>query len=288
MKWYLYLIIIILILSLGIFYKYYSEFNTQINLHFTEDKSDSSLAKTAVTKYFISSNHQKLAYWYFPVKNAKAVLILVHGFSNPGGKTQMIPHVEYLQKAGYTTIVPDLRAFGESEGQKIYLGTQEWRDLVDVYNLVASFPENKNKKIGYLGVSMGASSAIAALGQSQKGDFLIASVPFKSPDSLAEFRLKDNKYLPILWPFMKIAGLVELGQNYSQYSAINNIAKIHVPVLIFQAQKDEFINKQDPQDLYNLANSPKYFWSADSPHDIRYNLPTDFEQHVLSFLAKIH
>lgn len=287
MKWFWTFIIVIFILSLGIFYKYYSEFDKQINLHFTEDKSDSSLTKTAVTKYFISSNHQKLAYWYFPVKNAKAVLILVHGFSNPGGKTQMLPHVEYLQKAGYSTIVPDLRAFGESEGQKTYLGTQEWRDLVDVYNLVKFFPENKDKKVGYLGVSMGAASAITALGQSQKGDFLIASVPFKSPDSLVKFRLKNNKYLPILWPFMKMAGLLELGQNYSQYSAINNIAKIHVPILIFQAQKDEFVNKNDAQDLYNLASSPKDFWSAPSPHDIHYNLPADFEQHVLDFLKKL-
>jgi alpha-beta hydrolase superfamily lysophospholipase len=288
MKWFWTFIIAVLILCLGISYKCYSELRQQLDLHFTEDKSNSPLLKTAVTKYFISSNHQKLAYWYFPVKNAKAVVILVHGFSNPGGKTQMIPHVEYLQKAGYTTIVPDLRSFGESEGQKISLGSQEWHDVVDVYNLVKSFPENKNKKVGYLGVSMGASTVIVAAAQSGLGDFVIASVPFKSFDSLAKFRLKDNKYLPIIMPFMKLASYFELGLNYPKYFPETNIGKIHVPILIFQAQKDEFVNKNDAQDLYNLANSPKYFWSAASPHDIHYNLPSDFELHVLSFLAKIH
>lgn len=287
MKWIIYLFLLILIPSLGIFYRCYSEIKDQLNIHSLADKTDSSLAISAETKYFQSSNNQKLAYWYFPVKNSKAVVILVHGFANPGGKIQMIAHAQYLNKAGYTTILPDLRSFDESEGRKIYLGIREWQDLVDLYNLVESFPENKDQKIGYFGVSMGATASITAISQSQKGDFLIASVPFKSFDSLAKFRAKDSKYLPILGPFIKLAALVELGFDYQKFSAINNIDKVHVPVLIFQATKDEFINKQDPKDLYDLANNPKDFWSADSPHDIYYNFPKDFEQHVLSFLAKI-
>ena len=148
MKWVIYLLILILIPSIGIFYKCHSEVKRQLNIHSIEDKTDSSLAKNAETKYFQSSNNQKLAYWYFPVKNSKAVVILAHGFANPGGKTQMVAHAEYLKKAGYTTIIPDLRSFGYSEGEKIYLGTREWQDLVDTYLLVKSFPENKDKKIG--------------------------------------------------------------------------------------------------------------------------------------------
>jgi alpha-beta hydrolase superfamily lysophospholipase len=287
MKWLIYLLIVILIPSLGIFYKCHSEVKRQLNIHSLADKTDSLLARDADLKYFQSSNNQRLAYWYFPVKNSKAVIILAHGFANPGGKTQMIAHAEYLKKAGFTTILPDLRSFHDSEGEKIYLGTQEWRDLIDVYNLVKLFPENKDKKIGYLGVSMGAAASITAISQSQKGDFLIASVPFKSADSLAEFRYKDNKYFSLLKPFIKLAFVAELGLNYSKYSAINNIANVHVPVLIFQAAKDEFINNQDARDLYDLASSPKDFWQADSPHDIHYNFPADFQQHVLSFLAKI-
>ena len=282
------LIFIILLLSLGVFYKSRLELRRQIYIHSIQDKTDSPLAKNAEVKYFQSSNNQKLAYWYFPVQNPKAVVILAHGFANPGGKSQMIVHAEYLKKAGYTTIIPDLQSFGDSEGQKVYLGVKEWQDLVDIYNLVKSFPENKDKKIGYLGVSMGAASSITALAQSQKGDFLIASVPFKSPDSLIKFRLKDNKFLSIIWPFIKLVEKSEFGNDYLNYSAQSNITKIHVPLLIFQASQDEFINAQDPKDIFLLANSPKELWVADSSHDIHYYYPQDFEQHVLSFLAKIH
>jgi esterase/lipase len=81
--------------------------------------------------------------------------------------------------------------------------------------------------------------------------------------------------------------MVELGVDYSKFSAINNITNVHVPVLIFQAQNDEFINKDDPKVLFDLANNPKEFWSALAPHDIHYNLPKEFEKNVLVFLNKI-
>jgi uncharacterized protein len=286
MKWFLYLLLAILIPSVFVFNKALTEIRRQLDIHSTEDKVNSVMAQSAEVKYFQSSDHQKLAYWYFPVKNAKAVVILAHGFANPGGKSQMIAHALYLKKAGYTTIIPDLRSFGDSEGYHIYLGTKEWQDLVNVYDLVRSFPENKDKKIGYLGVSMGAAASITAVAQSQKGDFVIASVPFKSYDSLAKFRLKDNKYLPLIWPIIKIASIIDLGSDYSQYSAVNNIGDVHVPVLIFRASRDEYVNNQDAKDLFNLANGPKEYWLADSTHDIHANLPQDFEKKVLAFLKK--
>lgn len=279
-------LVFILVPSLGIFYKCLSEIKIQLEIHSVEDKSSSPLASTEV-KYFENSRHQKMAYWYFPVKNSKAVVILAHGFANPGGKVQMLAHTEYLKKAGYTTIIPEFPSFGDSEGHQIYLGTREWQDLVDTYNLVKSFPETKDQKIGYLGVSMGAAASITALSQSQKGDFLIASVPFKSPDSLVEFRAKDYKNSSLLKPFIKLALITELSPGYSQYSAINNIKNVHVPLLIFQAAKDTNVNSSDAKDIYDLANSPKDFWSAPASHDIHYDLSKDFQEHVLSFLAKI-
>lgn len=282
------LFLVILVLSLGLFYKCLSEIKIQLNIHSSPDRLDLDLVKNAPVQYFESSNHQKLAYWYFPVKNSKAVVILVHGFANPGGKAQMAAHIDYLKKAGYTTIIPDLRSFADSEGRKIYLGTREWQDLVDTYNLVKSFPETKDQKIGYLGVSMGATASITALSQSQKGDFLIASVPFKSPYSLAEYRSKDYKYQNLLKPFIKLALLTELGFDYQKYTAQNNISNIRVPMLIFQATKDTHVNNQDAKELFDLATAKKDFWSAPASHDIHYELPTDFQQHVLSFLAKIH
>lgn len=286
MKWFSIILLIVLVPSYVLFNKTLAEVHRQLNIHSTEDKVNSVMAQTAEVKYFKNSDGQKLAYWYFPVKNSKAVVILAHGFSNPGGKSQMIAHALYLKKAGYTTIIPDLRSFGDSEGQKIYLGTKEWQDLVDVYDLVKSFPETKNQKIGYLGVSMGAASSITAVAQSGKGDFVIASVPFKSFDSLAKFRMKDSKYLPILGPFINLAGKMELGNDYQKYSAINNVGNVHVPIIIFKALKDEFVASQDARDIFNEGNGPKDFWAADSTHDIHYNLPKEFEKHVLDFLEK--
>lgn len=283
MKWFLSSFLLIFILSVGFFCKSYFDLYRDLNIHATEITSNSPLLQKAELKYHLGHDGQKIAFYSFPVKKPKAAIILVHGYSNPGGKNQMLDHVDYLNKAGYSAYLLDLRSFGDSDGKKISLGTKEWLDLLSFYDYLRLLPENKNLKIGYLGFSMGASASITALAQSGKGDFLIASVPFSSPESLYSFRLKQNQVFSF---FTKLALRAQLGFNYPQYSAINNISKIRVPLLIFQATKDEYVNQNDAQDLYNLANSPKEFWQADSGHDIHSTLPQDFQQHVLTFLNK--
>jgi len=284
MKWFCYSFLLIFVLSIGFFCKSYFYLYRELNIHATEINSNSPLLQKAELKYHLGHDSQKIAFYSFPVKKPKAAIILVHGYSNPGGKNQMLDHVDYLNKAGYSAYLLDLRSFGDSDGQKISLGTKEWLDVLSFYDYLRLLPENKNLKIGYFGFSMGASASITALAQSGKGDFLIASVPFASPESLYSFRLKQNKVSSF---FTKLALRTQLGFSYPQYSAINNISKIHVPLLIFQATKDEFVNSQDAKNLYDLANSPKEFWSADSGHDIYATLPQEFQQYVLSFLQNL-
>ena len=211
MKWLSYFLITILILFLGLFYKSYSDLHQELNIHAAEINSDSPLLKTAKTEYLTNSDHQKIAYFSFPVKKAKAVVISVHGYSNPGGKNQMIAHVDYLNRAGYSVYLPDHRSFGDSDGQKISLGTKEWQDLETVYNYVHSLPENKNLKIGYLGFSMGAVSAINSVAKTGKGDFIIAVSPYSSVNSMYQFRLKPGNFLSSA--LLKLAIFAELGSS---------------------------------------------------------------------------
>ncbi|KKQ63106.1 MAG: hypothetical protein US85_C0019G0013 [Candidatus Shapirobacteria bacterium GW2011_GWF1_38_23] len=201
----------------------------------------------------------------------------------------MLDHVDYLNRAKYSVYLLDFRSFAESEGQKIYLGVKEWQDLETIYDYVYSLPENRNKRIGYLGFSMGAVSAINSVAKTGKGDFIIASTPYASVDSMYRFRLAQNKFPPFL--FTKLAIIAELGTASQVISPENLISKIDIPITIFSAQNDTHVDSHDAQKLYDLltANIVKDFWQAnDSDHDIYASHPDDFQQHVLSFLAKIH
>lgn len=271
-----------------IFIYTWSLFRKRIYIHTTSNQS-------LIKKYPLphqevelkTSDYVKINAWYMPVKNAKAVIILIHGFTDKnGGKALMLPHADYLVKNGYSVFLPDLRSNGESDGNKAYLGTREWKDIEASYNYLKSLKENKNLKIGYFGISMGAVTAIITSGQTGKGDFVITSVPFSSYDDQFKFEIsKMGLWKPLFFPMLQLVATIELG-NYSQYDPAKMIVKIHKPVLIIVGKNDRDIDYHQGEYLYSIANNPKYYWLVNTQHDVHLEQPQQFQDKVLDFLAK--
>jgi uncharacterized protein len=149
-------------------------------------------------------------------------------------------------------------------------------------------PEHKNKKIGFLGISMGAVTSLSTAGKTGTGDFIIASVPYISLNHLFHFQI-THASLPIVpfFFFMKLAAMIEFGAQYDEFSPIRVIQNIRVPILLFSATHDEMVRSTDVQLLFQKANNPKQLWEADATHDIHRCLPKEFEKRVLDFLHGI-
>jgi dipeptidyl aminopeptidase/acylaminoacyl peptidase len=274
-----------LVVILALFLYSWYILHIKVNLHSENSTINLPTGWVAKTQFVTNSDTQKIAFWYFPVERSKAVVILVHGYSIPGGKPQMIGHAQYLHDAGYSTVLVDLRSFGESEGDKITLGMNEWKDLEAVFDHIQSLPENKEQKIGFLGISMGAATSLVTAGETNKGDFVIASVPYADFTSLFRSQIAAVGFSPtIFYPFMKGAARIELGENYEHFTPSRLIKNIQVPVLLISAKEDEVLNSEDARTLYDLANAPKEYWEVDSHHDIFYEHPQEFKQKVLEFL----
>lgn len=243
-----------------------------------------------IKKILKTSDGLKISSWYIPVKNPKAVIILIHGHKQmEEGKNRLLPHAKFLNKAGYSTALIDLRAFGESEGNKTHLGTNEWKDVEAAYDYIKFLPENKNKKIGLYGKSMGGVIAIITKAITKKGDFVISLTPYASFKSLFRFKIKKKIIFPsIFLPLLRLAGIIELGINYEKYSSINLIQKIKVPIFIAEAKHDDIVDKNDAKLLFDDANEPKMFWLAPTNHDDIYRKnPKEFQSKILAFLSKI-
>lgn len=235
------------------------------------------------TRTYKTEDNVSLHGWYVPVKDAKAVVIIVHGYRNVKGT--VAEHIPYLYKAGYSTFTIDLRS--DLPKGKATLGIQEYKDIAAAYDYMKSLLENEKKKVGFFGGSMGASSSIIASGKTGKGDFLIASVPYANYKSLYSQRLRLENLPPILLPFTLLAGIFELGINYPSYAPENFIRKIHRPILFIAAAKDQKVDFQDAKNLYAQANEPKYLWTADTHHDVYREEPEEYEKKVLEFLNNV-
>lgn len=275
----------ILLITVVSFIYTWQRVHKQLNIHSTPKISAKIKAKT---KYVTNEDGIKIAYQYFPVKTPKCVVVLVHGYSKHGGKVFMCNHVNYLNNAGYSAVILDLRSFGESNGTRVTMGVKEWKDVKAVFNKVKQLPENKNIKIGILGVSMGAATAIITKAKTNFGDFIIASTPYTSFSSLFKMQVKLAR-LPVLifYPFVKIASYFELGLNHTNYDPIKLISKIDVPIFIIGAKNDDMVNTNDAKHLYNKATGYKEFWLANTKHDVYNEIPKVFEKRVLGFISKV-
>lgn len=279
----------LLLIAIGVFIYTWYEFHIALRSHKNLKKTILSKDLKIIKKYLTASDGIKISSWYIPVKNSKAVIMLIHGYREVNAdKTRMLEHADYLKKAGYSTILIDLRSFGESEGNKVTLGVQEWKDIEAAYHYAKSLPENKGKKVGFYGKSMGGVTSIIAKGITGKGDFIIALTPYASFKSLFKFQLKQKRYISYLFlPFLQLAAFFELGCNYEKHSPINLIKRINVPIFIAGAKYDDVVPKNDAKYLFDHANSPKEFWEAPTSHsEIFRNGPLLFQKKILNFLSK--
>ena len=284
----MYLIIILLILFIGIFAYTWYEFHSKLKLH--RDLKNPKLSKDLklIKKFLKTKDGIRIASWYMPVKNSKAVLILVDGYKELNeDKIRMFDHAEYLRKAGYSTLLIDLRTFDKSGGNKITFGVNEWKEVESAYDYIRSFAENRDKKIGFLGISMGGVISIIARAITGKGDFVIASTPYESFKSLFDFQIRKRGLPSFLFlPILRIVALFELGFNYEHYTAINMVKKVRVPIFIVSAKHDKIVNPHDAKYVYDKANTPKEYWQTNTSHGIFKDNPEEFKKITLNFLAK--
>ena len=285
----MYLISFALILSaLGIITYTWYEFRSKLKLHVNLKSPLLSKKLKLIKKYLKTTDGIRICSWYMPVKNSKAVLILVDGYKEVNDdKIRMFGHAEYLRKAGYSTLLIDLRGFGKSSGNKTTFGVKEWKEVETAYDYLKTLSENKNKKIGFLGISMGGVISIIAKAITGKGDFIIASTPFANFKSLFDFQIRKRGLPSFLFlPILRTVALFELGFNYEHYTAINMVGRVNAPMLITSAKHDRIVNSEDAKHIYDKANRPKEYWQTNTTHRTFKDNPLVFQNKILNFLSK--
>lgn len=237
--------------------------------------------------YFLTRDKVKLYGWFFRAERSKGIIILVHGFSSKG-KASYINNVKFFLKLNYDVFLFDLRSYGKSEGFGISLGINEWKDVEAAYDYVQHKLNKSDLKIGFYGNSMGAASVLIAAGKTNKGDFLITTVPFAKIQNLITPALGKRKYVPLSRFFLNKALRLRFGKDYNEVSALKFINKIEAPLLIIGAKKDEKVLPEDAKLLFDSATTKsKEFYMIDSNHNIYAHNTDEVGQLVENFLTKI-
>lgn len=105
-----------------------------------------------------------------PEGEVKGAVICISGIENPS-VTAFYGHAREFREIGLTSLMPDLRGHGDSDGDRICLAYNETADIKAVTEYVkATYTDNP---VIVMGLSMGGGVAIRSIGENDDIDALI-------------------------------------------------------------------------------------------------------------------
>jgi pimeloyl-ACP methyl ester carboxylesterase len=220
--------------------------------------------------------------WYLPSQNGAAIIV-GHGFRAPLASES----VRLLATHGYGVLVFDWRAHGQSEGDVCTFGYHEVRDVAGALDWLQGQLDVDPGRIGMLGESMGAVTAIRAAAQLPDIRAVVAESPYASLEE-AMRNIWRGTGLPE-FPFVPLQialGQWRVGLDLADMQPLRDVAAISPrPILILTGGRDPVTGSDAGQRYYAAAGEPKELWyEPDIGHLAhRWVFPVEYEQRILEF-----
>jgi pimeloyl-ACP methyl ester carboxylesterase len=152
--------------------------------------------------------------WWVPLEGSNRVLVMVHGIDQ--NRTEMLYLARGLRSLGFNLLYFDLRAHGDSDGDRRFYGQYEAWDVVGAFNFVKSLgfaPDN----IGISARSYGAAASLLAMAHSTEIKTVFADSSWANFETVAEFRFTKEHGLPNFFlPGIFTAGKLMYGFNIAE------------------------------------------------------------------------
>ena len=230
-----------------------------------------------------TSNGQPVRGWWIQGTPGKASVLLLHGVR--ANRLAMVGRARALAARGYSVLLIDLQAHGESPGEAITLGLRESVGVMAARDWIAQ--RKPGGKIGVIGVSLGGASVL--LGKMPCGfDAVVLEAVYSNVHRAIRNRLaiRFGPLAPALTPLLELQLQPRLGISPDQLDPIDHISELGTPVLIVAGGRDQHTNLDESEELFQRAKAPKSIWVLpQAVHQDFYRLdPEQYQKHVFAFL----
>lgn len=227
--------------------------------------------------------------WWIPAEGSDRAIIILHGRNDnrTARNGSLLEQSVALVHAGYNVFAYDSRAHGESEGVRYSLGVLEQWDVQVAVDEVLSrgIPAGR---IGLLGHSMGASTALLAAPELTSVAAVVADSPYARVTDLLDVELPRASGLPRFFN----PGILQMGKLF--FGIDLNLAApedviTRVPprqILLIHSETDELIPVEHSYRLWRLIGSPPgALWTVSGPlHDDAYiSQPEEYLARITAF-----
>ncbi len=248
----------------------------------TIDSIPATLPIEAVT--FAGKSGNLLSGWYVKGNAGKGGILLMHSVKS--NRREMLDRANFLYRAGYSLLLFDFQAHGESAGEYITYGYLEAQDADDA---LSYFHQRiPGEPIGVIGASLGG-VAVMLSSVVQSADALVLEAVYPSLKEAIANRIAirlgplGRHLSPLLiWQIKP-----RLGFDPAALAPIDKAGDVKVPVLLVAGAKDQHTTLAESERLYEKLPQPKQLWVIDDAahENLHLHSPAEYEKRILNFFA---
>ena len=217
-------------------------------------------------------------------------VLLFHGRSQ--NRLSMMEYARFLLASGYSVVMMDARAHGESGGAISTYGHIERYDAGAIIDALTA--QETVRHLFALGESMGAAVALQAAAVDPRIEGVVAEGAFSTlHEVMYDYAgLRWNAFLgkTLFRPAEMLAVHESERQGGFDFDGVSpeaSVAQRDFPVLLISGLKDHNIPRRHAKAIYNAAKGPKELWLVPGAHHQKalQTAPQEFQQRVLKFFA---
>lgn len=232
--------------------------------------------------------------WMFrPVEANGDFVILLHGHSN--NRSAMLGVADLLLRHGYSVLLPDARAHGQSGGAVATYGVREASDVRAWFDWIGK--TQSPRCIDGLGESMGAAQLLVSLKSVSTFCAVVAESPFASFREASYERVGQRtgtgvwSARTIFWPVIEAGFLyadLRYGVDFESASPQDAVAASHTPVLLIHGWEDRNLPRRHSETIVAESRSRKpevVLWEPlHADHCGAYSAePAEYERRVIGW-----
>ena len=206
--------------------------------------------------------------WWIPGpardSDTESAIIVVHGLDSNRARDPdlYMPLIRDLRDRGFSVIMFDLRAHGESDGEIMSAGYFERYDVLGAMDVVEARYGIPAERIGVLGFSMGGVAALLGATEEPRLRALVVDSAFANIDDLFASEVADRTPLPewtigVLKPGMEIVARVRYGIPLSALKPEEFVGELDIPLLLTHSEDDDRIATDHSERIAAAATHPE-------------------------------
>jgi fermentation-respiration switch protein FrsA (DUF1100 family) len=236
-----------------------------------------------------SASGATLRGWFVAGRPGGGAVVLMHGVQ--GNRLSMLPRARFLSAAGFSVLLFDFQAHGESTGDRITFGR---REALDAHAAVAFIRRRlPDERIGAIGSSLGGAAALLGPGPLPVDALVLESVYSEIGTAIAN-RIRATLPIvgglaarPLAWLFERLLPPV-IGVSPADLRPIDRIGDVTVPVLVAAGTRDDRTTIIEATAMFERAHEPKWLWPVEGAGhvDLEAYAPGEYRHRVLTFLTE--